>query len=149
MKLLVENNSLNSHSRIIDKTNCTSKYIGVRKHKDRPNWICNIVPPKQQQISHTFKIEEHAAYYYDVLAIKYYGDDANINGIEEPDDFKKPEDKEPITYLKLGENRYKVFMGKKTKVVNSENEAKQLYNNYKISLKKNKELKEQKKKKKF
>jgi len=70
------------------KNGCSSIYIGVCYRKSTEKWICKI-----NRVSKSFKIEEHAAYWYDQLALKYYGTNAKINGINKPDDFIEPIEK--------------------------------------------------------
>jgi len=75
--------------------NTTSKYFGVSFCNNKfKKWRCQIM-----KSSISFKIEEHAAYWYDQLAIKHYGLGAKINGIEKPEDFTEPEEK-PIRIYK-------------------------------------------------
>lgn len=69
------------------KENATSKYRGVCRLRNI--WACQIRHDNNQE-SFSFKNEEHAAYWYDQLAIKYYGEGAKINGIDKPDDFVEP-----------------------------------------------------------
>jgi len=65
-------------------------YKGVRFRNDR--WFCEIrIEGKKKSFS--FEQEKHAVYWYDYLATKHYGINASINGIEMPDDFVKPNDK--------------------------------------------------------
>ena len=68
------------------KKNCTSKYIGVCLRGNK--WVSTIL-----RQSDYFDNEEHAAYWYDQLALKYYGVGAKINKIKKPNDFKIPEEK--------------------------------------------------------
>jgi hypothetical protein len=69
------------------KENATSKYKGVCINKK--SWVCQIRYNNNQE-SFSFKNEEHAAYWYDQLAVRYYGEGAKINKIEKPDDFVEP-----------------------------------------------------------
>jgi hypothetical protein len=69
------------------KENATSKYRGVCRLRNI--WACQIRHDNQQE-SFSFKKEEHAAYWYDQLVIKHYGEGAKINKIDRPDDFVEP-----------------------------------------------------------
>lgn len=71
------------------KEGCSSKYIGVCYNKVRKKWQCRIL-----KISDHFNIEEHAAYWYDQKAIKQLGPHAKINGIEKPENFIEPKEKQ-------------------------------------------------------
>jgi len=73
----------------------TSNYIGVSKITNSDKWLCS-VNHDGKHITHRFEIEEHAAYCYDLLALIYYGPDAQINGLEEPEDFEMPTKKEQV-----------------------------------------------------
>lgn len=78
------------------KEGLTSKYIGVDFRKDRDKWRTRIkINNKIENFS--FDIEEHAAYWYDCLALVHHGEHAKINGIEIPNDFIDPIEKEPKT----------------------------------------------------
>jgi hypothetical protein len=70
--------------------NTTSKYIGV--HIAHGKWktalTCN-------NICYTklFDEETHAAYYYDILAVKYHGENSKTNKIPRPEGFVMPEER--------------------------------------------------------
>jgi hypothetical protein len=53
------------------RDNCTSKYIGVSYFKRTQKWQCSIMKTNIH-----FAVEKHAAWWYDQLAIKYYGPEA-------------------------------------------------------------------------
>jgi len=95
------------------KEGCTSKYIGVSQHKKNNTWLCRI-RYKDIKENFSFDIEEHAAYWYDQLAIKYYGTCAKVNDIQKPENFVEP--KEKIRLLPKGinlfKNKYKVRIQK-------------------------------------
>jgi hypothetical protein len=73
--------SLNSHNRR-KKLGGTSQYIGVHRWCDGVLWSAECVGQSQR-----FRCEASAAYWYDQLATKQFGQDANINGIKKPDNF--------------------------------------------------------------
>jgi hypothetical protein len=58
--------------------------------------------------SYLFSNEIHAAYWYDQLALKYYGIDAKLNKIEKPNDFVNPIKKKtlPIGVRETKSGRY-------------------------------------------
>lgn len=72
----IKENSYNKSSH----KNSTSKYIGVylRKDRDKKKWVssCRNIDRK------SFYTEEEAALYYNELAIKRFGEFANLNIIE-------------------------------------------------------------------
>ena len=55
-------------------------------------WTCEI-NYNYLKTRKNFIKEEHAAWWYDQLALKYHGLDAKINGILKPDDFNEPVEK--------------------------------------------------------
>jgi hypothetical protein len=73
----------------LKKEGCTSKYIGVSYAKKANKWISQIYN-NRIVLRQTFKKELHAAYWYDIHAIKLYGSDAKLNGVEKPIDFVEP-----------------------------------------------------------
>jgi hypothetical protein len=95
--------------------NFDSRYKGVCFHKGANKWRCSISVNNVQK-SLLFDKEEHAAYWYDQLALKYFGEDANINGIEIPDDFEEPLEKEKKTLPKgltlTKQGKYRVRLSK-------------------------------------
>jgi hypothetical protein len=74
------------------KEECSSNYIGVWLDKKSMNkkWICSVRTNDSSKKSFAFEKEDHAAYWYDQLALKYYGKDARINKICKADDFIEP-----------------------------------------------------------
>lgn len=100
--------SQNAQNRI-KKENATSKYFGVSKHTHGTKWTCN-TPDKNVY----FEIEEHAAYWYDQMALKYYGDKAKINEIDKPDNFEEPIERKnrelPKGITLTEKNKYKVII---------------------------------------
>lgn len=107
----------NSQNKSKTKT-ATSKYLGVSRYKNTDDWICSL-NSDGKHITHKFKIEEHAAYCFDILAIKHYGPDSQTNSLEKPEDFKIPEKKE-----KIHKGVYKTKTDKFTVVVWYENKTK-------------------------
>ncbi len=103
--------SQNTHNRP-KKDNASSKYIGVSKYGNK--WKCSL---SKNNIHYTkvFKEETWAAYYYDILAKKYYGDGANLNNIEKPLDYIEPVFKEKrelptgVTLTKSGKYRVNII----------------------------------------
>jgi hypothetical protein len=80
--------SQNAHNKKINKAeNASSKYTGVSKQNGR--WRCNIVFNKKREY-YLFSYEDHAAYWYDQLSLKYYGI-GNINNVDRPEGFVEPE----------------------------------------------------------
>ncbi len=87
------------------KKNCSSKYIGVSYEDDRNKWRCYTSGKYTR-----FDKEEHAAYWYDQIALEKYGSGAKINNIEKPDDFIEPIKKDknlPIGIYLNGSGNYK------------------------------------------
>ena len=73
------------------RSGCASKYIGV-SFQDK-KWRCSIRTSGNgifERHIFFFDIEEHAAYYYDFLALQYHGKTAKINNVKRPDNFKEP-----------------------------------------------------------
>jgi hypothetical protein len=139
--LRIVSNSQNSQNKI-KKENLTSKFIGVSSRTDRNTWRCSISHDnKLKQFS--FKDEKHAAYWYDQLALKYYGNGANINNIEKPDNFIEPIklNKElPIGITKNGKKFIARITGKYLGTFETIEKANQKYNeekekNIKIEIK--------------
>ncbi len=73
--------------------NTTSQYIGVSLSHGK--WMtalnCNNI-----HYTKVFDLEIHAAYYYDILAIRHHGPNARINGVLKPEYFIEPEKIERI-----------------------------------------------------
>jgi hypothetical protein len=109
------------------KKGCTSKYIGV-SFRERDKWRCRI--KINGSVKHfSFEQEEHAAYWYDQLALKYHGPNSNINGVELPNDFIEPEEqliKElPIGVTLMPNGRFRAYiLGKHLGVFETIEEAK-------------------------
>jgi hypothetical protein len=74
--------SQNSQNKL-KKIDSSSKYYGVCFCNNK--WKCGIL-----KLSIYFDKEEHAAWWYDQLALKYFGPDAKINGIIKPNGFIEP-----------------------------------------------------------
>jgi len=72
------------------KRNTSSEYIGVCFNKQNKKWECQI-SINYSKLHFRFDTEIDAAYWYDQLALKYYDKNANINGVEIPNNFIKPE----------------------------------------------------------
>ncbi len=72
-------NIANSKSR----KNSTSKYKGVSKTKSGSNWIARIAKDGKQIWLGSFLNEKEAAKAYNEAAIKYFGEFAYLNKIEE------------------------------------------------------------------
>jgi len=80
------------------------KYKGVQSKKN--GWYCQL-SYEYKKIQYSFDKIEHAAYWYDQLALKYYQEFANINGIEKPLDFVELEEQPIIpTWIKPFGNKY-------------------------------------------
>jgi hypothetical protein len=78
------------------RANTTSKYIGVclnSKCRLRP-WAMHSKNMKAQ-----FKFEDHAAYCYDVQALKLYGPEAKINGLKMPEGYIEPQKKTNLVLI--------------------------------------------------
>ncbi len=116
--------------------NATSKYFGVSKIKDTEDWICSLHDSNGKHITYRFKIEEHAAYCYDLLATEHYGLEAQTNNIEKPDNFETPTKKEKpihkgVYKKKSGKYSVVIWIGKKTKNIGTfetQEEAIEIYN---------------------
>jgi len=68
----------------------SSKYKGVSLNKKAKTWKCRIIC-NSKATSFTFKKEDHAAYWYDCLAVELFGAEAKINNVEKPVDFVEPD----------------------------------------------------------
>lgn len=141
--------SQNAQNRV-KKENCYSNYIGVTYEKNQNIWKCQIRINGLKK-SYSFKIEEHAAYCYDCLALEHYGNKAKINGIELPEDFVEPVDKAKKKYKNITltkSNTYHTTLPNKGKVIyigtfKTKEEAVFAYNSKKIEMEEryNKEIK--------
>ena len=86
----------------------------------------------------SFEKEEHAAYWYDQLALKHYGDDAKINGVTKPNDFIEPIENNRTLPKGVYESKGKYsayYRGKYIGVFETVKEAENAYNEKKESLK--------------
>ncbi len=93
--------SQNSQNKL-KKKNCSSEYLGVSFDKHSNKWKCSIRHNNTRTRTRTnFDDKTHAAYWYDYLALKYYGKEAKINGIKKPNDFIEPS-------IKKSRNTYKI-----------------------------------------
>jgi hypothetical protein len=81
--------SQNIHNRtVIKNKEASSIYRGVRKIKNL--WECRI-NINHIEYRYAFNKELDAAYYYNVLCLKYYGDQHTVlNKVEKPEDFEEP-----------------------------------------------------------
>lgn len=122
--------SQNSQNRT-KKKGLTSEYIGVCL--DRGRWRCGISTNDGLK-KYTFKKKEHAGYWYDQLALRYYGLNAKINGLEEPKDFIKPVEivRNLPTGVSLKRGKYRARFGhKQLGTYDTIEEAELIYNNTK------------------
>lgn len=78
----------------------TSVFIGVCKKGRKISYISQIMRNRESIVLGYFKTELAAALAYDEAAIELYGDDANVNGEEQWEAYKK----------KVGEERAKIEM---------------------------------------
>jgi hypothetical protein len=105
------------------KKNCTSKYIGVNYDKKINKWRCSIkINTKSKCIR--FDDEEHAAYWYDQLALAMHGPYAKINNLGKPDNFIEPIEKQKelpkgIRLTRVGTYQARITIDKKTITVGS------------------------------
>lgn len=115
--------------------NTTSKFIGVSSSKDK--WRTNI-RINRIKTSFTFDIEDHAAFWYDILAVKHYGKNAKINNVDKPDNFIEPVTSKRVlpTGVNLHGKKYQVqCQGKCLGTYSTISEAEEIYVNYKKNLK--------------
>ena len=126
------------------KDDCYSDYIGVTYDKLKKTWICQITHGGKKT-SKSFKIEEHAAYWYDQLAKEKYGLNAKLNNIEKPEDFIEPEQvKRTVTHIVKLYNRYVARVSHNNKLIHigtydTEEEAIEAYDKKKQELEDKKE----------
>lgn len=59
--------------------NSKSKYLGVTYNEDRNNWSAQLTSGGIQRLSMRFDTEELAAKAYDIAALEYHGEFANLN----------------------------------------------------------------------
>lgn len=127
------------------KENTNSRYIGVNFNKKTNKWICEL-SFNYKKIQNCFEKEEHAAYWYNCLALKHYGPMAKINEIEKPDDFIEPIKKTASNnHIGIYENKngsYRVYIsnGGRKFIGNFDTEEKALnaYNKKKTEIEKQK-----------
>ena len=137
--------SQNAQNKSKSKKECHSKYIGVTKCKDI--WQCQIRINNNKKTT-SFKIEDHAAWWYDQLALKHYGPDAKINGIKQPDDFIIPIEIKKKKYKNITltkSNTFHTTFPNKGKIIyvgtfKTEEEALIAYNNKKEEIEKEEEI---------
>ncbi len=67
----------------------SSNYKGVGYHKIAKKWRSRI-SVNNKEYNFLFEKEEHAAYWYDQLALKYFGLGAKLNNIKKEEDFIEP-----------------------------------------------------------
>lgn len=101
----------------------TDEYVGISFDKLSNNWRCRIrINGTQKSIS--FKNKEHAAYWYDTLALEHYGLNARINNIKKPDDFIEPIKRElPKGIYTVKDKYYVQYKRKHVGTFNTLNEA--------------------------
>ena len=126
------------------KTGCSSKYIGVSRQDNK--WRCAIRTSENNVYNRHiffFDLEEHAAYYYDFLALQYHGPTAQINKVQKPANFKEPTNNKKMVYgkkatqTKHGTYRIKIQWANKTihlGTFKTEKEAQEAYNKKKEEL---------------
>lgn len=71
---------VNSHNRVV-ASNATSKYLGVCKYKDK--WEAYLAFNGKRVFHEYFSIEVEAAKAFNIKALEYFGEHANLNVIEE------------------------------------------------------------------
>lgn len=121
------------------KKECTSIYIGVCKSRNK--WSC-MINVNYKKIRNYFVSEIHAAYWYDMLALKYFGIDAKINGVEKPTDFTEPVEFKKILPIGITvkNNKYRARInGVHLGLFETLEEAHKIYNNKKDEINKQKE----------
>ncbi len=111
--LRMVNYSQNGQNKLKRK-NTSSKFIGVSLIKDTRRWSSRINTGEVSK-TYNFEKEDHAAYWYDQLALKYYGMNSKINGIDKPLDFIEPIKKSrelPKNISSVGK-KYRVVISRK------------------------------------
>lgn len=78
-KLRIVTAAQNSCNSTKTSSNCTSKYKGVNRHKDKNKWRSYITHKGRRMHLGYFENEEDAAKAYDAAARKYHGDFACLN----------------------------------------------------------------------
>lgn len=129
----------------IQKENTSSKFIGVSLNNKTNKWRC-IISIDGKTKTFTFESENHAAYWYDQLALKHYGEGAKINNVKIPDGFVEPNIKQKDLPIGVSlEKRTGKYIARITSMINSKRvythlgtfqtieEASNAYNNAKIA----------------
>jgi hypothetical protein len=140
--LRIVNRKINARNRTKNK-NTSSKFHGVSLANNK--WQCH-VKVNTKNLSFRFDNEHHAAYYRDVLVLKYELIGTKLNNIERPDDFVEPvircKQKTNIRILPNGNFEARLGVNNKTISIGTfktYEEAILAYNNKKEELEKNAE----------
>jgi hypothetical protein len=103
--LRIASASLNNHNRG-KQLDTTSTFIGVSWNEN--GWHATL-----GRITKNFKTEESAAFGYDLMAYEKYGEDANINGVPQPEDFedqlKRGPKRRPLEHRNIKQMNGKYF----------------------------------------
>jgi hypothetical protein len=100
-----------------NKSKCkktSSKYFGVSKCDKK--WLCSLHGKNGKHITNRFDIEEHAAYWFDILSNIHRDPNSKKNGIEKPENFKEPI-KKPIKKEKKHKGVYNTNSNKYNVVI--------------------------------
>jgi hypothetical protein len=123
----------------MEKTRGVSKYKGVGFSKLMNKWTSNCMKERYH-----FDNEDHAAWWYNQLAIKHFGTDAKVNNIEKPEDFTEPvtksrKSRELPTGINLSKNKKKfevdIQYNKKRYYLGSYNTVEEAKNAYDVKKK--------------
>jgi hypothetical protein len=125
----------------LKKKGTSSEYIGVYK---RDNIWIGSIKIDGKTLQKTFDIETHAAYWYDIQALKYHQTDdfkPKINEIEKPEDYIEKDEKQNLSFgskqtragnyeVKIQQDKVCTYLG----TFKTKEEAKEIYTKKKEEL---------------